>query len=219
MHNDRRDHHTEAPDGPDRPMRHEIDVDASELNRLTPRTHPLWWGVAGAVAIEAAVVANLLTSYFYLMAQAESWPPEGVRPPDLLWATVVLFVLPLSSVTMWWAGRGADRDRKTQLALGVTASVLLATLALGFRGLQFAAFDIRWDEHAYGSILWTITGFHFTHVVSAILGTAVVAVLGWMNYFTPQRQLGVVVDTLYWYFVAGVFVPIYLVLYWAPRFL
>ncbi|MBM9596002.1 cytochrome c oxidase subunit 3 [Roseitranquillus sediminis] len=197
----------------------EVLVDARELSRLTPKTHPLWWGVAGAVAIEAAVVANLLTSYFYLMAQNEVWPPEGVAPPDLLWATIVLFVLPLSSLTMWWAGVGSDRNRKTQLALGVTASVALATLALGIRALQIDAFDIRWDQHAYGSIVWTITGFHFTHVVSAILGTAVVSVLAWMDYFTSERQLGVVVDTLYWYFVAGVFLPIYLVLYWAPRLL
>ena len=196
-----------------------VTVDASELSRLTPHTHPLWWGVLGAVAIEAAVVANLLTSYFYLMAQNENWPPEGIDTPDLLWATIVLAILPLSSVTMWWAGKGADAGRKTQLALGVTASVALACLALLFRGLQMAEFDLKWSDHAYGSILWAITGFHFTHVVSAILGTAVVAVLGWMDYFTPERQLGVVVDTLYWYFVAGVFVPIYLVLYWAPRWL
>ena len=200
-------------------MEVEVKVDAAKLSRLTPRTHPLWWGVAGAVAIEAAVVANLLTSYFYLMAQNEHWPPEGTDPPDLLWATVVLLVLPISSVTMWWAGKGSDAARKTQLALGVTLSCLLATLALIFRSIQIAAFDIRWDEHAYGSIIWAITGFHFTHVVSAILGTAVVAVLAWRDYFTPERQLSVVVDTLYWYFVAGVFVPIYLVLYWAPRWL
>ncbi|MBW3671150.1 MAG: AAA family ATPase, partial [Acidobacteria bacterium] len=62
----------------DREVEVEVKVDAAELSRLTPRTHPLWWGVAGAVAIEAAVVANLLTSYFYLMAQNDDWPPEGV---------------------------------------------------------------------------------------------------------------------------------------------
>jgi len=200
-------------------MEVEVKVDATTLSRLTPRSHPLWWGVAGAVAIEAAVVANLLTSYFYLMAQNQKWPPEKVDPPDILWASIVLVILPASSLTMWWAGRGADRGKKTQLAIGVTASCILATLALCFRGLQIAAFDIRWDEHAYGSILWAITGFHFTHVVSAILGTAVVAVLAWLDYFTPKRQLAVVVDTLYWYFVAAAFVPIYLVLFWVPRWL
>lgn len=200
-------------------METRVDYDASELSRLTPHTHPLWWGVLGAVAIEAAVVANLLTSYFYLMARSEHWPSQGVAPPDMLWPTVVLIVLPISSFTMWWAGKGADAGRKTQLALGVTASVVLASLALVFRSLQLTEFDIRWDDHAYGSILWTITGFHYTHVVSAILGTAVVAVLAWRDYFTPERQLGVVVDTLYWYFVAGVFLPIWLVLYISPRVL
>ncbi|MBS1303318.1 cytochrome c oxidase subunit 3 [Loktanella sp. SALINAS62] len=197
-----------------------IDIDASELPRLAPRTHPLWWGILSAVAIEAAVVANLLASYFYLMAQTEGpWPPAGTEAPPILWPTVFLVLLPLSSVTMWWAGRGSDRGDKRQLAIGVTASVGLALLALVARSFQIASFDVKWSDSAYGSILWTITGFHFTHVVSAILGTAVVAVYAWRGYFNPARQLGVIVDTLYWYFVAGIFVPIYLVLILAPRIL
>ena len=198
-------------------MKTYVEVDASELDRFAPHTHPLWWGILGAVAIEGAVVATLLTSYFYLSARAEIWPPPGVEPPPLLWSTLVLVILPLSSVTMWWAGKGSDAGNKRQLAIGVTASVALASLALVIRSFQIAAFDFKWSDHAYGSIVWTITGFHFTHVVSEIVGTAVVAVLAWRGYFTPERQLGVVVDTLYWYFVAGVFLPIYLVLYWAPR--
>ncbi len=196
-----------------------VEIDAGQLKRLAPRTHPLWWGVAGAVTIELVVVANLLTSYFYLASKNEAWPPEGTDPPALLWGSLVVVALLLSAVTMWWAGRGSDAGNRTQLALGVTASCLLAALALIFRGFQFAAFDILWDEHAYGSIVWVIAGFHFTHVVSAILGTAVVAVLAWWGYFTPQRQLAVVVDTLYWYFVAGVSVPIYVVVFWVPRWL
>lgn len=200
-------------------METRVEVDATKLSRYTPHTHPLWWGVLGVVGIEAAVVANLLTSYFYLMARSEQWPPEGYAEPDLLFSTMVLAILPISSLTMWWAGKGADAGRKSQLALGISLSVGLACLALVFRAYQIMSFDIRWDEHAYGSILWTITGFHFTHVVSAILGTAVVAVLAWFDYFTPERQLGVVVDTLYWYFVAGAFLPMYLVLYISPRVL
>lgn len=200
-------------------MKTVVEIDASKLNRLAPRTHPLWWGVAGAVVIELVVVANLLASYFYLAAANEAWPPEGTDPPELVWASLVVIALLVSAGTMWWAGRGSDAGNRTQLAIGVTASCLLAVLALGFRALQMATFDLRWDAHAYGSILWVIAGFHFTHVVSAILGTAVVAVLAWRGYFTPQRQLAVVVDTLYWYFVAGVSVPIYLVLFWVPRWL
>lgn len=200
-------------------MRTYVEVDAAELDRFAPHTHPLWWGILMAVWIEAAVVTGLIASYFYLAAQNPVWPPEGVDPPDLLWPTLVLIALPISSWTMWWAGKGSDAGRRVQLATGVTASVALAVLALAFRSIQFAQFEVKWSDHAYGSILWAITGFHYTHVASAVIGTGVVAYLAWIGYFTPQRQLGVVVDTLYWYFVAGVFAPIYLVLYIAPRIL
>lgn len=200
-------------------MKARVMVDATDLDRFAPHTHPLWWGILGAVAIEPAVVATLLTSYFYLAAQSDARPPPGVAPPDLFWPTVVLLLLPLSSFTMWWAGKGSDRGDKRQLAIGVTASVALATLALVARSFQIAEFGASWNDHAYGSILWVITGFHYTHVVSAVCGTAAVTVLAWRGYFTPERQLGVVVDTVYWYFVAGVFLPIYLVLYIAPRVL
>jgi len=200
-------------------MKTVVEIDAEPLKRLAPRTHPLWWGVAGAVAIELVVVANLLASYFYLAAHNSVWPPEGTDPPEAVWASVVVVMLVMSAVTMWWAGRGSDAGDRMQLALGLTASCLLAALALCFRGLQIAEFDIPWNAHAYGSIVWAIVGFHFTHVVSAILGTAVVAVLAWRGYFTPDRQLAIVVDTLYWYFVAGVSIPIYLVVFWVPRWI
>jgi cytochrome c oxidase subunit III len=200
-------------------MKVRVAVDASEMDRFAPHTHPLWWGVLCAVAIEGAVVATLLTSYFYLGSQSPAWPPAGVEPPPLLWSTVVLVLLPLSSLTMWWAGKGSDAGERRKLALGVTASVMIAALALVARSLQMTRFDVVWSDHAYGSILWAITGFHFVHVLSAIVGTAAVSVLAWRGYFTPDRQLGVVVDTLYWYFVAAVYLPIYLVLYISPRVL
>lgn len=200
-------------------MQDRVVIDASDLTRFPKRKHPLWWGILGAVTIELTVVSALLSSYFYLMANSPEWPPAGVAPPELLWPSVNVVLLLLSAGTMWWAGWGIDRDKQWILTLGTGLSVLLASLTLVLRSLQLDTFDFRWDDHPYGSIVWTITGFHYTHVASAIVGTAVVTLLSTRGYFTPKRQLGVVVDTLYWYFVAGVFVPIYVVLYWVPRWL
>lgn len=200
-------------------MRTVVAIDASGMTRFAPNRHPLWWGVLGVVTIEGIVVATLLVSYFYLKAQAAAWPPPGVEPPDLLLPSVNVVLLGASAFTMWWAGQGINRGNKTVLAIGTGASVLLATLVLVLRTVQMAEFEFAWNDHAYGSIVWTITGFHYTHVASAIVGTAVVTILSIRGYFTPERQLGVVVDTLYWYFVAGIFLPIWLVLYISPRIL
>lgn len=193
--------------------------DAKDLTRFAPRTHPLWWGVLGVVTIEATVVATLIASYFYLRMNAAAWPPPGVDLPNPILPSINVALLLCSSGTMYWAGWGINKGSKFVLTLGTSASVALASLVLVLRSIELAALDFRWDSHPYGSIVWTMVGFHFTHVVSAIVGTAVVAVLAAFGYFTRERQLGVVVDTLYWYFVAGVWIPLYLVICWAPRIL
>ncbi|MEX2644084.1 MAG: cytochrome c oxidase subunit 3 [Acetobacterales bacterium] len=194
-------------------------IDVSDLSRFGLRRHPLYMGIAFLVIIEATVSATLIVSYLYLMANADAWPPPGVEPPGLLWPTVNMVLLLCSAVTMWWAGWGIDRHNQRVLTLGIGASTLLATVVLVFRTMQLGEFGIGWQDHAYGSIVWTITGFHFVHVASAVGGTAVVTFLAWRGHFTAVRQLGVVVDTLYWYFVAAAWVPFYVVLYWVPRFI
>ncbi|WP_137389570.1 cytochrome c oxidase subunit 3 [Rhodoligotrophos defluvii] len=200
-------------------MRKYAGYDASGLTRFAHRTHPLWWGVLGVVTIEATVVATLIVSYFYLRMDADAWPPPGVEPPSLLLPTANVILLLISSGTMFWAGWGINRGKKLVLTLGTSTSVALACLVLVFRSIELWTLDFTWDSHPYGSIVWVMMGFHFTHVVSAVIGTAVVALLAGIGYFTPERQLGVVVDTLYWYFVAGIWVVLYLVLCWAPRVL
>lgn len=198
-------------------MRTYAAVDASRLSRFANGDHPLWWGVLGAVTIEFTVVGGLIGSYFYLRMRAPQWPPAGVDAPDLLLPTINIFLLLASAWTMWWAGRGANRNSRLVLTLGTGASVALATCVIALRTIQLHELNFRWDDHAYGSIFWAISGFHYIHVASAIVGTAAVTLLAGIGYFNKERQLGVVVDTLYWYFVAGIWIPLYLVLYWAPR--
>lgn len=192
-------------------------IDVAHMSRLNPdQRAPLWWGIFGLITVEATVVLAFCVSYFYLAAHADTWPPSG-SPPPLLWPSINLVLLSASSVTMFWAGRGIRRGNKTILAVGVSTSVLLACVVLVLRGLELHAYQFSWKDHAYGSIVWTISGFHFAHVVSIVLGSTVVAILSWRGYFTKQRQIGVVVDTNYWYFVCAAWIPFYLTLYWGPR--
>lgn len=193
-------------------------TDLAQMPRFNPdRRAPLWWGILGLIAIELTVVGSFIVSYLYLMLHADAWPPTGLEVPPLLWPSVNVALLLLSSLTMYWAGRGIRQGNRRVLALGVSASVVLACIALVLRGIEFARFDFSWRDHAYGSIVWTIAGFHFVHVVSAVAGSGVIALLAWRGYFTPQRQIAVVVDTMYWYFVCFAWIPLYFTLYWVPH--
>lgn len=186
------------------------------------RKHPLWWGILGLIAVEMTVVMTFVASYFYLRMGPPDWP-VGVREPlPLLWESVDLGLLLASAGAMWWASRKLSQGSTRGLVAGVFTAVALDSLVLLFRWLQlreFLAMELRWSDSAYASIVWTITGFHFTHVASAVAGSVVVGVLGVRGFWNPERQLGVVADTMYWYFVSFAWIPLYLTLYWTERVL
>lgn len=179
--------------------------------------HPLWWGILGLIAIEATVFATFIVSYYYLRMGPPDWPPAGLEPPPLTYETINVFLLLASAVAIGWAGRRMRRDDRRGLIAGIGVSLTLALAVLVLRWLQFGELDFGAGDHAYGSIVWVVSGLHFLHVVATFVGTAAIWALGLVGYWTRERQLGVVVDTMYWYFVALVWVPAYLVLYWTER--
>lgn len=200
-------------------MRQYSGADVSGLTRFAHQRHPLYLGILGLIAIELTVVALLTVSALYLMLTAQAWPSAGLDPAPVLWPSVNLGLLLASMVAMRIAGRRIGAGDRRGLVAGLAAAVSLHALVLVFRGVEMALWEFRWDDHVYGSLMWTISGFHFTHVASAIVGTLVVLILAVKGYFTPERQLGVVVDTLYWNFVSAAWIPFYLALYWGPRLL
>lgn len=193
-------------------------VDVSEVVRFNPgRASPVWWGIIGLITIEATVVSMVIVSYLYLAVHADAWPPAGVPPPPLFWPTVNVALLLLSSFTMYIAGQRIRQGNQKMLAVFTSISCALAYLVLALRWQFFDSLPYRWDEHAYGSIVWMILGFHFTHVAATVVGTTVIAILAWRGYFTRLQQIGVIADTMYWYFVAFAWIPLYVTLCWVPR--
>lgn len=195
-------------------------IDVGALPRLhSGREAPVWWGVAGLVVIAAMVAASFLASYFYLRLYHAVWPPAGVAPPDLLWPGVDLLLLLSSGVALWLAGRALGREHGGWFVFGMFVSAILAALVLLSRWRQYEVFGFRWDSHPYGSIVWTVLGFHGVLVMTAVVWIAAVALLGLRGYITPRRRIAFSIAALYGYFVGLVWIPLYLVLYWAPRWL
>lgn len=203
-------------------------LDVADWSRfVTKKQHPLWWGIVNLVVIEITVVATFLASYFFLgIAQGSAprfehlrgaWPPPGVGPLPLLYPSIDVGLLLVCAATMYYAGVAMRRNEQRRVVAMFALCTGTGLVVLWLRRLQFDELGFRWDEHAYGSMVWTLTGFHFLHVTSAIVGTAAIGLLAAKGYFGEKRQLAIDVDTLYWYFVSFIWIPIYLVLYWGPR--
>lgn len=194
-------------------------INVSHLPTLVsgPRA-PLWWGMLFLVIIESVVFATFISSYFYLKFLADAWPPAGEKLPELLLPTINTVILIGSSVAIYFADTGiSEKGSVTRLKIGVGLAALGGLVFLALKIVEYRDQEYYWDSHAYGSIVWTIIVFHSAHVASVLLKALVVLVLAFRGHFTRYRSLGVKVNGLYWHFVVGIWIPLYLTIYWAPR--
>jgi cytochrome c oxidase subunit III len=195
-------------------------IDASDLPHVVFGDRSLiFWGTWGMMVIEATMFAIVIASYFYLRTRTNDWPP-GIDNPDLLWGTLNTAVFLGSIVPNQLAKKaGKSRDlRGSQVILAVMTLVGLINLLI--RVKEFPAFHCWWDSNAYGSIVWMVLGLHTVHLATDWVDTIVLTWLLWFKKpIEAKRFMDVSENSDYWYFVIFTWLPIYLVLYFAPRWL
>jgi cytochrome c oxidase subunit 3 len=188
-------------------------------------THaPIWWGNLWLLAIETTMFAIAFAAYFYLQQNFQLWPPPntstvfGTDPvPDLTAATALLVLLVLSCLPMALMDRAARRgdQRGVKLWLGLTLLMGLAMFVL--RAFEFGATKFRWDSNAYGSITWAILVLHALHLLTVWGECLLLATWVFTKPLDMHRRVDATVLAVYWYWVAAVWIPFYVILYFAPR--
>lgn len=176
-----------------------------------------WWGMIGLITIEIVVFSGFIAIYFYLRLFNPAWPPEEIGPPDLLLPTLNTLILIASSVAMFIADHGVKKDKQLQLKVGQIIALALAVTFLALKYVEYSGYDYSWSTHAYGSVVYTITGFHSAHIISVVLKGFVVLAMAFRGMFTPERHLAVQVNGLYWHFVVVIWLPLYATIYLSPH--
>ena len=177
----------------------------------------LWWATLGMILIEGTAFALLGASYVFLRWRVPDWPP-GVAPPELVWGTVNTALMLVSVMPNELTKRAAERLDLAKARLWISVCVILGVFFCGVRVLEFAALNCRWDTNAYGSIVWTLLGIHTAHVLTDLADTIVLAVMLFAGPLDANRFVDVSENAFYWYFVVLSWLPIYGLLYLAPRY-
>jgi heme/copper-type cytochrome/quinol oxidase subunit 3 len=192
------------------------------LSRLGPlpvgyedRNSVGWWGAATLIATEASLFAYLLFSYYYMALQkAPAWSPEP--HPSLSLSGPNTVILLLSSAAVWWGERGVKRGRRAQQLIGLGLAVLLGCVFLAVQGLEWKAKHYTLQSGSYGSLFFTVTGFHMAHVAVGVMVLAVVWAWSAAGCFTPRRHQSVSLAALYWHFVDVVWLFVFSTFYLSP---
>jgi cytochrome c oxidase subunit 3 len=177
----------------------------------------VFWGTLAFMLVEGMGFVLGGGAYLYLRGQAVDWPPGSTRPPDLLWGTLFTLVMLISV----WPNKMADKAARNYDKPGVQLW-LLVTFGFALLGLVIRAFELphlncRWDADAYGSIVWALMILHTSHIGTDAIDTGVLSAFMFRSDVDAERFVDVEDNAGYWIFVVVTWLPIYALVYWAPR--
>lgn len=180
----------------------------------------MWWATVCIILIEATVFVVTIGSYFYLQGNEEAWPPPDTALPGLFWPTVNVFILLVSLVPNQLVKNAAEKMEINKVRLWIVVADLFAIAFVVVRAFEYRELHVSWDSNAYGSITWTLLSFHTFHLVTDLIDSIVLTVLMFTRHGRePKRFVDAAENAFYWYFVVLSWLPIYAVVYWAPRWL
>jgi cytochrome c oxidase subunit III len=178
----------------------------------------IWWGTAGFMVIEGSMFLMALITYFYLRLRVDEWPPS-LPDPGLFYGTLNLAVLLVSIVPNRRAQLAAERFDTRRVRAWMVACVVFGIALLVIRAFEFTTLNCRWDDNAYGSIVWCLVVLHTTHIVTEVAEVGVLMALLFAGPIDRRRFVDVAESGRYWYFVVAWWLPIYATIYFAPRWL
>ena len=167
------------------------------------------FGVALFLISEAFLFGSLFWTYFYLRHESPVWPPERVHLNTTM-ALINTALLVISSLVISRTSKFVRAKNKAGLlsSLGITA--LLGTIFLGVTVFEWTRENLQPWTHAYGSIFYTLTGFHGLHVLAGISYLLI------LFNRTLNRPLPVRADTsieagaFYWHYVDFIWILVFI---------
>jgi heme/copper-type cytochrome/quinol oxidase subunit 3 len=196
---------------------------AGDLSQLPAHGHShrslTWWGMMGLICVEGTALALAAAAYLYLSGHESGWPPYRLLPSPG-WGTAFTILLLLSFVPNMLLNRRAEQEQLGPVRLWLIVMTLAGLLLVAIRYFEFSAMHVAWSDSAYGSIVIILLGLHTVHLVTDLYDTVVLTVLMFTRHANSGRRfVDVAENAIYWNFVIYVWLPIYVLLYFAPRWL
>jgi cytochrome c oxidase subunit 3 len=168
------------------------------------------------IAIESTVFLLLFVSYIYLRDRALDWPPTPFSRQQYILSTCATVALLVSTLPMYLSSLAARRGSLRGMRVTLCIGLLLGAAFWGLRYYELLILPFRWDTHAHGSLFWTISVMHMTHVLTSGLETVLMLLVLFAGPVEEKQLVDIQVNSLYWYFVVLSGLATYAILYLDP---
>jgi cytochrome c oxidase subunit 3 len=162
---------------------------------------PRWWAVVMVVAIEGTMLVLLALSYGYVRERTAPWPPV-LMPRTVAWlAAAELGVLVASALPTALATRAARRGQLVPMRRSLWVATALGLIAGAARWAILDGLPFRWDEHAYGSVVWALLVTQTFHLITSLGENLFLLALLHRGPVEQKHRVDVDVSGPLWYFV------------------
>jgi heme/copper-type cytochrome/quinol oxidase subunit 3 len=201
-------------------------IDVSDLPPIEfDARSPLWWGNTLGLFIETAMFGILVAIYVTVAMNTDPFPPirSDQLPvlrdpvPDMFLPTIGLIVLLVSLIPAIWLDVSARRRDVRSIKIGILITLSFNIAAFVIRYYEFDSLHFKWNDNAYGSITWMILGMHLLHII--ILGVEDIYLTIWTytKGVDDKHVLDLTVTAVYWYWIVGMWVLMFPLIYLTPR--
>lgn len=175
------------------------------------------------IGSEIMFFAGLFAAYFNARASAvafgQPWPPEGLEhiiEPGLI-PVVATIILIISSGTMQYALWRIRKGDRTGMNRALAVTLIMGIVFLGMQAFDYYELVIEHgfgiNSGIYGTLFFTMTGFHGAHVFGGVVGIAIVLLRGTAGQFSGKHHVAVEAVSAYWHFVDIVWIFLFATLY------
>jgi len=182
-------------------------------------------GVLLFITSEVMFFAGLFAAYFAAkVSHAGPWPPPGYHI-EIEIAIALLAILLTSSLTMEMALRSIRKGNRAGMVRWTGATLALGSIFLvgqlydywlldfGITGLDAGGEAL---DAVYGSVFYTLTGFHGAHVFGGVFAIGIMLLRGLGGQFSPRHHAAIEGVSWYWHFVDIVWIALVTTLYVLP---
>ena len=180
------------------------------------RTPSSLLGMVIFITSELMFFGALFGAYFTIRAQAGDWPPAGTPHIDAVRTAIFTVFLVSSSFTQHLGVIAIRRGDRDACVRWTAVTVALGLVFLGGQALEYSElFDEGFTigTNVFGTLFFTMTGFHGLHVAGGLLMLTIVGAKARMGHFSAERHGPAEAVGYYWHFVDVVWLFLFLVLY------
>jgi len=172
--------------------------------------------MAAVIVSELMLFAGLIGAFLVFRLQVTVWPPAGL-PRLPVGITALNSAVLVASAVALRAGLGLFRRGIADRAgRALTLAALLGTVFLAVQGAEWVRLvghGLTLGSSIYGGVFYLLIGCHAVHVLVAVLFLTIVTMAVRRSWISPGQSAAVEVCTTYWYFVTGLWLILFPLVY------